>query len=181
MGRVDHEVWEQDPWPQGEEMMAPDGTTSHLFSHGGGVDPHAIAHAAVAALSGLHHDPDGAIEAFEGHFGPGSSDGLRQTMFGGKQDEPQTEGFIDDDSPGMDDTVEADGPRGEASIALSGGEYILNAAVVSALGDGNSAAGSRLLDQFQEYVMEMKHGSPEQPPQNGRLILQNFMKHIDGE
>lgn len=182
-GQIDHPVWECDV-EQSPEYENWDGTMSHTddLAKGGGVsiDPTAIAHAAVAALSGLHHDPDGALEAFEGHFGPGSTDGLRSTMFGGSQEQPQTEGFIEDDSPGMADTVEADGPRGESSIALSGGEYIIPADVCANLGDGNSAAGSKLLDQFVAYVREMKHGSPDQPAPTGKLAITNFMKHIDG-
>lgn len=182
-GQIDHPVWECDV-EQSPEYENWDGTMSHTddLAKGGGVsiDPTAIAHAAVAALSGLHHDPDGALEAFEGHFGPGSTDGLRSTMFGGSEEQPQTEGFIDDDSGGMDDTVPADGPKGEDSIALSGGEYIISGDVVSSLGDGNSAAGAKLLDEFMGYVRSMKNGHPDQPPQNGRMLITNFMKHVDG-
>jgi hypothetical protein len=177
-GQIDHPVWEMEV-EQGPEMMAPDGTMSHTedLAHGGGVDPMAIAHAAVAALSGLHHDPDGALQTFEGHFGPGSTDGLRSTMFGGHE-EPQTEGMIEDDSDGMADEVPVDGPRGPNSIAMAGGEYVIPADVCSDLGSGNSAAGAKVLDELVAYVRQMRHGTSEQPPQvNGRELALGFLKH----
>jgi hypothetical protein len=183
-GQIDHPLWEMEV-EQGPEMMAPDGTMSHTedLAHGGGVDPMAIAHAAVAALSGLHHDPSSALEGFEGHFGPGSTDGLRQVMFGGPEDEsaPQTEGFLDDESDGMADEIPADGPRGKASVAVAGGEFIIPADVCSDLGSGNSAAGAKVLDELVSYVRQMRHGTSEQPPQvNGRELALGFLKHNGG-
>ena len=174
-------------YPQGPEMEAEDGTMSHSMSHyakGGGIDPEKIAHAAVSALHGLHTDPDGALAAFEGHFGPGSTDGLRSTIFGKGDDEQGggngsggTEGFIDDDSGGMDDAITVPGPRGD--VGLSGGEYVLTADTVSNIGDGNSLAGKKLLDQFVAYLREMKNGHSDQPSPTGRAALTNFFKHID--
>jgi hypothetical protein len=181
-GQIDHPVWEMEV-EQGPEMTAPDGTMSHTedLAKGGSIDPMAIAHAAVAALSGLHHDPDSALQTFEGHFGPGSTDGLRSTMFGGA-DEPQTEGFLDDESDGMADEIPADGPRGKASVAVAGGEYICPADFVSDLGSGNSSAGAKIMDELVEYVRQMRHGTSDQPPQvDGKGLVMNFVKHGGGE
>jgi hypothetical protein len=55
------------------------------------------------------------------------------------------------DSGGQADTVNA---------RLSDGEYVMDADVVSALGDGNNAAGARSLDQLRQAVRTHKRSAP---------------------
>jgi len=54
-------------------------------------------------------------------------------------------------SGGQDDDVNA---------KLSDGEYVLDADVVSALGDGNNEAGAKKLDQFRQNVRTHKRKAP---------------------
>jgi hypothetical protein len=54
---------------------------------------------------------------------------------------------------------------GQAPAALSEGEYVIPADVVSMLGDGSSDAGARVLDKFVEQIRVTKQGgTKEQAP-----------------
>lgn len=67
---------------------------------------------------------------------------------------------------GMDDAVPAV-VNGQAPAALSDGEHVLSADVVSMLGDGSSDAGHRMLEDFASQVRQRKTGSPTQAPPLG--------------
>ena len=54
---------------------------------------------------------------------------------------------------------------GKTPAALSEGEFVIPADVVSALGDGNTKAGASILQQLVDEVRTSKTGSAEQPPQ----------------
>jgi hypothetical protein len=54
-------------------------------------------------------------------------------------------------SPGQSDNVHA---------RLSPGEYVIDADVVSALGDGNNTAGAQRLDEMRAAVRQHKRGAP---------------------
>lgn len=58
---------------------------------------------------------------------------------------------IQGDTGGQDDLVPAN---------LSPGEYVFDADVVSALGDGNNAAGAKVLDAVRENLREHKRSAP---------------------
>jgi len=62
------------------------------------------------------------------------------------------------DGPGQTDSVAA---------ALAPGEYVFDADTVSALGDGNNAAGANVLDRFREQLRAHKRSAPvsDIPPQ----------------
>lgn len=62
---------------------------------------------------------------------------------------------------GMDDDVPA-AIDGETPAALSQGEYVIPADVVALLGDGNSKAGAKVLDELATMIRQMKQGNPEQ-------------------
>jgi len=66
-------------------------------------------------------------------------------------------GYVEGDSPGQADLIDA---------RLSAGEYVFDADTVAALGDGNNAAGAKVLDQMREEIRGMKRGAPagEIPP-----------------
>jgi hypothetical protein len=60
-------------------------------------------------------------------------------------------GHVMAQSGGQDDVVPAN---------LAGGEYVFDADSVSALGDGNNAAGAKKLDQFRENLRAHKRSAP---------------------
>jgi hypothetical protein len=64
---------------------------------------------------------------------------------------------------GMDDDVPAmvDGAK---PAALSAGEYVIPADVVSMLGDGNTEAGQKILDRLVATVRQSKQGHTKQAP-----------------
>jgi hypothetical protein len=55
---------------------------------------------------------------------------------------------------------ESSGQADDVNARLSDGEYVIDADVVSALGDGNNAAGARSLDQLREAVRKDKRSAP---------------------
>jgi hypothetical protein len=66
-----------------------------------------------------------------------------------------------------------DGPGGgqddQVLARLSPGEYVFDADVVSALGDGSNAEGARILDEFRRRLREHKRGaSPSRIPPKAR-------------
>lgn len=67
-------------------------------------------------------------------------------------------GFVPGADGGQADTV---------TIQVSPGEYVFDAETVSALGDGNTEAGARLLDEMRQRIREHKRAAPvdEIPPE----------------
>ena len=78
--------------------------------------------------------------------------GLQNLARGGEVFSPGTHGsYVDHDGPGQEDDVSAN---------LSGGEYVWDADTVSALGDGNNAAGAAALDAAREQIRAHKRSAP---------------------
>ena len=72
-------------------------------------------------------------------------------------------GLLKGGSPGQADDVNA---------KLSHGEYVFDADVVAALGDGNTEAGARKLDEMREAIRRHKRSAPADkipPPAKGAL------------
>ena len=72
-------------------------------------------------------------------------------------------GAVQGDDGGQSDLVDA---------KLSPGEYVLDAETVSALGDGNTAAGIAKLDELRQQLRQQKRGAPTgdiPPPAQGPL------------
>lgn len=109
-------------------------------------------------LLGDIQDDGSIISEFVSLFGPEQLDNLKKYL---SPSEAQTKGIIEGEGGGMDDKVK--GTLGDEEVALSPGEYIVTADVVSDLGDGNNAKGAEIMDQFMERVRVAKHGTPEQP------------------
>jgi len=78
------------------------------------------------------------------------------SMLGG----PQHEG------PGFVMSGEGGGQDDQVDAALSPGEYVFDADVVSALGDGSNDEGARILDEMRENIRRHKRSAPptEIPP-----------------
>lgn len=75
---------------------------------------------------------------------------------------------------GTSDSIPAQIEGGQPA-ALGDGEYVLPAQVVSALGNGSTEAGARLLDEFVKRVYAAQTGSPQQAP---RLSMSALSKGL---
>jgi hypothetical protein len=84
----------------------------------------------------------------------GFAGGIVNAMAGG--------GYIGGADGGMDDTIPAS-IDGSNAAALSSGEFVVPADVVSHLGDGNNQNGASKLYQLLDQVRTVKTGSTEQP------------------
>ena len=65
---------------------------------------------------------------------------------------------------GMSDSIPAS-VDGMEQAALSSGEYVVPADVVSFLGNGNNDAGAQVLDDMVARIRQAKTGRTRQPPQ----------------
>lgn len=90
-----------------------------------------------------------ARNAFTGAPIQRASGGLTQML--GSNNAGPAMGYVDGGSAGQADEVPA---------LLSDGEYVLDADIVSALGDGNNAAGAAVLDQMREEIRRHKRSAP---------------------
>lgn len=72
--------------------------------------------------------------------------------------------YLRGNSDGMADKVKTS-IEGKAPAELSHGEFVIPADVVSHLGNGNSEAGARKLEQMMARIRQSRTGSPEQGKQ----------------
>ena len=121
-------------------------------------DRELLRNASLVVLGRLEDDGS-IIQRFVELFGEEAYERLKSELM------PQGEqniGLIEGEGGGMDDMV--DGQLGDQQkVALSPGEYILPADVVSNLGDGNNEQGAAIMDDFLSRVRVEKHGTTEQP------------------
>jgi hypothetical protein len=71
------------------------------------------------------------------------------------------------------------GQRDDVNAALSHGEYVMDGDVVAALGDGNTEAGARRLDEMREAIRRHKRSAPTDdipPPARHPLAYLKGMK-----
>jgi hypothetical protein len=116
----------------------------------------------MQAILGQTENADEVIQMFIEEFGVDAFRQLRDAVL--KQQAPgaQTEGMVDGNGGGMDDQVM--GMIGnQRPVAVSPGEYIIPADVVSGLGDGSSKAGADILDELNQSVRMARTGTAEQP------------------
>ena len=103
------------------------------------------------------------IDMFIQRYGPDVFRKVREMVLQAIQPNAQTEGMVQGPGGGMDDQVR--GMIGaQQPVAVSPGEYIVPADVVSGLGDGSSDAGAQELDQMAQKVRMARGGSTMQPP-----------------
>ena len=116
----------------------------------------------IEHLRGLKNHQD-IVDAFIEKHGSQAYLMVRDMVLKEGNSNRQTEGMVQGESRGgmTDDVAMNIGQSPEA--AISQGEYIIAADVVSDLGDGDSASGARVLDKFMENVRQEKNGSPKQP------------------
>ena len=117
----------------------------------------------AAAVLGRIDDPDAIVDMFVKRYGPEMFQQIRNMVLRSSQPQAQTEGMIRGNGSGMDDKVP--GMIGDQQpVAVSPGEFIVPADVVSGLGDGSSDAGAKELDQMMERVRMARGGTTKQAP-----------------
>ena len=103
------------------------------------------------------------INRFIDEFGQEAFQMLREQVLQGVVPDAQTQGLVDGPGGGMDDQVQ--GMIGDQQrVAVSPGEFIVPADVVSGLGDGDTDAGADELDAMMNRVRVERTGTQEQPP-----------------
>ena len=117
----------------------------------------------AAAVLGRLENPDAIIDMFVRKYGPEMFQQVRNTVLRSVAPQAQTEGMIRGQGSGMDDRVP--GMIGDQQpVAVSPGEFIVPADVVSGLGDGSSDAGAEKLDQMMDRVRMARGGTTKQAP-----------------
>ena len=119
---------------------------------------------AVMAISGqLPEDQaEAVVAAFIDEFGPEAYQMLREKVLEEIVPGSQKEGEIRGPGGGMDDMIP--GMIGDSQpVAVSPGEYIVPADVVSGLGDGSTDAGVGELDRMLDRVRQERTGTTRQP------------------
>jgi len=156
------------------------------YANGGQVTANAdnpVVKEAIAAILGSHPEPEVAVQRYVSlygeeafmelrqHVSKRSSEGTRQqgglaALDGRKIEGPGT--GMSDDIPAMID--------GQQPAAMSTGEYVVPADVVSAMGDGDTDAGVNRMDSLVDDVRVQKTGRRAQPaPLNPTETLQAAM------
>ena len=133
----------------GGEMMSDSGMDNEMLM---------VVLEAKAALEGRHPDPEAAVERFVEIFGEDELMSLQDHVIRSMEsgiDEFQSDG-MSDSIPGNIDGME--------EVALSEGEYVVPADVVSGLGNGDTESGARRMREMIESVRMARNGSPQQPP-----------------
>jgi hypothetical protein len=160
-------------------IMQPQGQAPQSYSfQEGGVTPSAspetqlIEQTISAVLGQLPQDQaDIIINQFISEFGQEAFEMLREQALQSVVPNAQTEGVIRGQGGGMDDRV--NGMIGaEQPVAVSPGEYIVPADVVSGLGDGSTDGGVTELDGMLDRVRQTRTGTTQQPaPMNSGGVL----------
>ena len=114
------------------------------------------------AITGIIPNGDQVIDMFIEKYGNELFMRIRELVLNPTQ-EAQTQGMIEGQGGGMDDQVM--GMIGnQRPVAVSPGEYIVPADVVSGIGDGSSDAGAVELDDMLDRVRQERTGTTEQAP-----------------
>lgn len=118
----------------------------------------------TSAILGEIDQADRIIDMFVQKYGSDVFRQIRQIVLQSVVPNAQTEGMVRGDGSGMDDRV--DGMIGrEQPVAVSPGEYIVPADVVSGLGEGSSDSGARQLDGMLDRVRMERNGTTQQAPE----------------
>lgn len=119
-----------------------------------------VVNEAKAALLGEHPKPQDALSRFEGMFGAGALEVLRDRITGGRV--RGAGGGMDDLIPG---TIE-----GRQKVRLADGEFVIPSDVVSGIGDGSTDQGVRRLHEMMNKVRKERTGKTAQPKAIGGKI-----------
>ncbi len=151
------------------KVTAPPKLGPRRFAEGGETDMPAdqgsrIIDLTIAAVMGqLPEDQaEAVVNRFVDEFGPEAFAILRRQVLQGNVPGAQTEGKINGNGGGMDDKVP--GMIGDQQpVAVSPGEFIVPADVVSGLGDGSTDAGVEELHGMMDKVRKERTGMRQQP------------------
>jgi len=151
------------------KATAPPKLGPRRFAEGGETDMPAdqgsrIIDLTIAAVMGqLPEDQaEAVINRFVDEFGSEAFAILRRQVLQGNMPGAQTEGKINGNGGGMDDKVP--GMIGDQQpVAVSPGEFIVPADVVSGLGDGSTDAGVEELHGMMDKVRKERTGMRQQP------------------
>ena len=130
----------------------------------GGIDPDRLITLAEMAVRGELPEAEAevVIKMFMDQFGAEAFSQLRESVLEAIVPNSQKEGEIVGQGGGMDDLVQ--GMIGtQQPVAVSPGEYIVPADVVSGLGDGSTDAGVQQLDGMLDRVRMERTGTTQQP------------------
>lgn len=116
----------------------------------------------IAAIQGQVENPEAIIQQFVAEYGNAAFLQLRESVLQNVQPGAQTQGLVDGEGGGMDDMVQGSIADGRP-VAVSPGEYIIPADVVSAAGDGHTNSGAKFFDDLIESIRVNKTGTSEQP------------------
>jgi hypothetical protein len=125
-------------------------------------DDEMLIEAAVRALQGQVENPDQILSLFVQTFGEQALQELIASVQGGPSPAP-TGGLTAGPGDGMSDSIPTS-IDGAVPAALSTGEFVIPADVVSGLGNGSTDAGAAELEGMMGRVRQMRHGGAVQPP-----------------
>jgi hypothetical protein len=125
--------------------------------------PEELQQVAMAIAGTMGEQGQQVIDMFIEKYGPEVFQQIREMVLQAINPGAQTEGMVQGPGGGMDDQVPGVIGAGQ-EVAVSPGEYIVPADVVSGLGDGSSDAGATELDRMAENVRMARGGSAVQPP-----------------
>tara|TARA_R100001129_G_scaffold170503_1_gene140065 strand:+ start:48 stop:2231 length:2184 start_codon:yes stop_codon:yes gene_type:complete len=123
------------------------------------------------AVLGQVESSDQIVNMFVQKYGPEVFRQAREMILQSVVPNAQTEGMIRGNGSGMDDAVQ--GMIGNNQpVAVSPGEFIVPADVVSGLGEGSSDAGAEKLDEMMDKVRMERNGTTRQaPPIDERKVM----------
>jgi len=158
----------QEPMPQGPMPLQPEQAMQAMQGPMPGGENQAInalvEQTAMAVLGQL--PPEQAeivIQRFIDEFGQEAFQMLRQQVLSSVVPGAQTEGVIQGQGDGTSDEIM--GMIGDQQqVAVSPGEYVVPADVVSGIGNGSTDAGASQLDGMMDQVRQVRTGVTQQPP-----------------
>ena len=134
---------------------------------------------AVEAVRGEHPEPEIAIESFVSYFGPEAFESLRRLVI--QEESARTmgkaDGLVNGDDGGRDD-IQRGTIDGDQELNISGGEYIFSADDVALIGDGNTEAGARRLDEARDKLRRSARGTTERPAYMGEGAATEMMEEV---
>ena len=153
--------------PMDPAMMDPAMMDPAMMDPTAGIDPATIQLVEQTAMAVLGQVPqeqaDAIIQAFIQQFGPEAFQMLRQQVLASVEPGAQTEGMVAGQGDGMSDEIQ--GMIGDQQrVAVSPGEFIVPADVVSGIGNGSSDAGASELDRMMADIRQARTGMTQQPP-----------------
>lgn len=156
-----------------------DGGIASMPQEGGDVVALQVTQDAVEAVRGEHPEPEIAIESFVSYFGPEAFESLRRLVI--QEESARTmgkaDGLVNGDDGGRDD-IQRGTIDGDQELNISGGEYIFSADDVALIGDGNTEAGARRLDEARDNLRRSARGTTKRPAYMGEGAATEMMEEV---